>query len=202
MKWRSWLAAPIALALGGCDFAPRYAPPSVVDAIEIQGRDGRRRRRFQPAGSGGSASTTGRSTVFKRRWMRRTPISPPPSPPMTRQSRALNAALSAAYPAGRRGPGTSRQQAVGQPAASLRQPADLLRRQPHRRPDVLRDRHLGTGPRSRHSRRTPTPKRAPMRSPTRGSNCMPNSRATTSICAASTTRPSFFRHDRRSIARP
>jgi multidrug efflux system outer membrane protein len=29
MKWRPWLAAPIALALGGCDFAPRYAPPSV-----------------------------------------------------------------------------------------------------------------------------------------------------------------------------
>ena len=30
MKWRTWLAAPIALALGGCDFAPRYAPPSVA----------------------------------------------------------------------------------------------------------------------------------------------------------------------------
>ena len=30
MKWRPWLAAPIALALGGCDFAPRYAPPSVA----------------------------------------------------------------------------------------------------------------------------------------------------------------------------
>ncbi|MGH6797431.1 MAG: efflux transporter outer membrane subunit [Roseiarcus sp.] len=29
MNWRPWLAAPIALALGGCDFAPRYAPPSV-----------------------------------------------------------------------------------------------------------------------------------------------------------------------------
>jgi len=29
MKLRPWLAAPIALALGGCDFAPRYAPPSV-----------------------------------------------------------------------------------------------------------------------------------------------------------------------------
>jgi hypothetical protein len=30
MKWRPWLAAPIALALGGCDFAPRYASPSVA----------------------------------------------------------------------------------------------------------------------------------------------------------------------------
>src|SRR3984957_2053459 len=30
MKWRPWLAAPIAFALGGCDFAPRYAPPSVA----------------------------------------------------------------------------------------------------------------------------------------------------------------------------
>ena len=30
MNWRPWLAAPIALALGGCDFAPRYTPPSVA----------------------------------------------------------------------------------------------------------------------------------------------------------------------------
>jgi NodT family efflux transporter outer membrane factor (OMF) lipoprotein len=30
MKPRAWLAAPIALALGGCDFAPRYAPPAVA----------------------------------------------------------------------------------------------------------------------------------------------------------------------------
>ena len=30
MKWGTWLVAPIALALGGCDFAPRYAPPSVA----------------------------------------------------------------------------------------------------------------------------------------------------------------------------
>jgi multidrug efflux system outer membrane protein len=30
MTWRPWLVAPIALALGGCDFAPRYAPPSVA----------------------------------------------------------------------------------------------------------------------------------------------------------------------------
>jgi multidrug efflux system outer membrane protein len=29
MKWRPWFAALIAVALGGCDFAPRYAPPSV-----------------------------------------------------------------------------------------------------------------------------------------------------------------------------
>ena len=29
MKSRIWLSASIALALGGCDFAPRYAPPSV-----------------------------------------------------------------------------------------------------------------------------------------------------------------------------
>jgi NodT family efflux transporter outer membrane factor (OMF) lipoprotein len=30
MKWRTWFAAPIAIVLGGCDFAPRYAPPSVA----------------------------------------------------------------------------------------------------------------------------------------------------------------------------
>src|SRR5580704_1100086 len=30
MKWRPWFAASIALALGGCDFAPRYTPPSVA----------------------------------------------------------------------------------------------------------------------------------------------------------------------------
>jgi outer membrane protein, multidrug efflux system len=29
MKSPSWLAAPIVLALGGCDFVPRYAPPPV-----------------------------------------------------------------------------------------------------------------------------------------------------------------------------
>ena len=29
MKLRNWLSASIALALGGCDFAPRYAEPSV-----------------------------------------------------------------------------------------------------------------------------------------------------------------------------
>ncbi len=30
MKLPPWLAAPIALALGGCDFAPRYTPPAVA----------------------------------------------------------------------------------------------------------------------------------------------------------------------------
>lgn len=30
MKFWPWLAAPIALALGGCDFAPRYTPPAVA----------------------------------------------------------------------------------------------------------------------------------------------------------------------------
>jgi outer membrane protein, multidrug efflux system len=30
VRWRPWLAAPIALALGGCDFAPRYVAPSVA----------------------------------------------------------------------------------------------------------------------------------------------------------------------------
>ena len=30
MRFGPWLAAPIALALGGCDFAPRYTPPSVA----------------------------------------------------------------------------------------------------------------------------------------------------------------------------
>ncbi len=30
MKLRFWLAPSIALALGGCDFAPRYAPPSMI----------------------------------------------------------------------------------------------------------------------------------------------------------------------------
>ena len=29
MRLRFWLAAPIALALGGCELAPRYAPPSI-----------------------------------------------------------------------------------------------------------------------------------------------------------------------------
>jgi outer membrane protein, multidrug efflux system len=43
MNWRPWLAAPIALALGGCDFAPRYAPPSVSAPAKFrdQTTDGR-----------------------------------------------------------------------------------------------------------------------------------------------------------------
>jgi outer membrane protein, multidrug efflux system len=43
MKWRPWLAAPIALALGGCDFAPRYAPPSVATPSKFKD---------EPAGGG------------------------------------------------------------------------------------------------------------------------------------------------------
>jgi len=37
MKWRPWFAAPLVLALGGCDFAPRYAPAVRRDATEVQG---------------------------------------------------------------------------------------------------------------------------------------------------------------------
>src|SRR5271166_419408 len=36
MRLRFWLAAPIALALGGCDFAPRYAPPSMSLPAEFK----------------------------------------------------------------------------------------------------------------------------------------------------------------------
>ena len=43
MRWRPWLAAPIALALGGCDFAPRYVAPSVAvpPKFKDQAADGR-----------------------------------------------------------------------------------------------------------------------------------------------------------------
>ena len=43
MKWRPWFAAPLALALGGCDFAPRYAPPSVATPSKFKD---------EPAGGG------------------------------------------------------------------------------------------------------------------------------------------------------
>jgi outer membrane protein, multidrug efflux system len=43
MKWRPWFAASIALALGGCDFAPRYAPPSVATPSKFKD---------EPAGGG------------------------------------------------------------------------------------------------------------------------------------------------------
>jgi outer membrane protein, multidrug efflux system len=43
MKWRPWLAVPLAVALGGCDFAPRYAPPSVATPSKF---------RDEPAGGG------------------------------------------------------------------------------------------------------------------------------------------------------
>jgi outer membrane protein, multidrug efflux system len=49
MKWGTWLVAPIALALGGCDFAPRYAPPSVATPSKFKD---------QPAG-GGTLPATG-----------------------------------------------------------------------------------------------------------------------------------------------
>ncbi|HEY1779782.1 MAG TPA: efflux transporter outer membrane subunit [Roseiarcus sp.] len=42
MKWRLWLAAPIALALGGCDFAPRYAAPSVATPSKFKDETGAR----------------------------------------------------------------------------------------------------------------------------------------------------------------
>jgi outer membrane protein, multidrug efflux system len=43
VRWRPWLAAPIALALGGCDFAPRYVAPSVAvpPKFKDQAADGR-----------------------------------------------------------------------------------------------------------------------------------------------------------------
>jgi multidrug efflux system outer membrane protein len=41
MNWRPWLAAPIVLALGGCDFAPRYAPPSVAVPSKFKDETGR-----------------------------------------------------------------------------------------------------------------------------------------------------------------
>src|SRR5580692_2224663 len=47
MKWRPWFAAPIALALGGCDFAPRYAPPS--DATPSKFKDASAGGRTLPA---------------------------------------------------------------------------------------------------------------------------------------------------------
>jgi multidrug efflux system outer membrane protein len=40
MKRRPWLAASIALALGGCDFAPRYAPPSVATPSRFKDETG------------------------------------------------------------------------------------------------------------------------------------------------------------------
>jgi outer membrane protein, multidrug efflux system len=40
MKWRPWFAAPIALALGGCDFAPRYHPPSVATPAQFKDEKG------------------------------------------------------------------------------------------------------------------------------------------------------------------
>ena len=54
MKWRPWLAAPIALALGGCDFAPRYAPPSVAVPSNSRMRP-QAARLCRRVGCGGSA---------------------------------------------------------------------------------------------------------------------------------------------------
>ena len=148
MKWRPWLAAPIALALGGCDFAPRYAPPSVAVPSKFKDETagggtlpGHRRvvARLQGSNARRTASAGGRGQSH---------LAAAVAANDEAVARA-NAALSSAYPQIDAVPHLSGQQAVGQSPASVGQPADLLRRQSHRRANGLRDRHLGTGARYR-----------------------------------------------------
>ena len=125
MKLRPWLAAPIALALGGCDFAPRYAPPIGRVAGEIQGRD-RRAAATLPAkrACGGAASTTERSTISQAQVDAANPDSRRRDRGQRRAVARANAALSAAYPQidGGRALYCANKQSANRPLRSANQP--------------------------------------------------------------------------------
>ena len=148
MKLWICLAPAIAFALGGCDFAPRYAPPQMslpakfkdapsggvgtvgqrVLVAELQGPRARQSR-----------SASGRSESRPRGGGRR----------QRRRGRPGGAGSGGASPAGRRDRTGHRQQAIEQPAAAFGEPADVLRQQHSRRTGLVRDRHLGTRARPR-----------------------------------------------------
>ena len=201
MKWRPWLAAPIALALGGCDFAPRYAPPSV--AVPSKFKDETAGGGTLPVKeSGGSPSTIERSNELQAQVDAANPTLAAAVAANDEAVARANAALSSAYPQIDAVPHfLANKQSANRPLRSANQPTyygdNLIGAQTAYEIDIWgRVRDIV------ERRRTRPPKRAPMRSPTRDSNCTPNSRATTSICAASTIRPSFFPIRSPSIARP
>ena len=149
MKLRFWLAAPIALALGGCELAPRYAPPSIP--LPAKFKDEPRAARSFPR-----AQTWWRS--FNDRTLDDLQAQVDAANPDLAAAVAANDAAAAAggasgggaSPAGRRDRTDHRKQAIGQSAHCARgEPAGLLRQQHSRRAGLLRDRYLGPGARPR-----------------------------------------------------
>ena len=190
MKWRPWLVASIALALGGCDFAPRYAPPSVATPSKFKD---------ETAGGGALPASGEWWLAFNDRTLNDLQAQVDAANPDLAAAVAANdaavasanAALSAAYPQVDAVPHfLANKQSANRPLRSptSRPITETISSAP--RPPTRSTSGDGFAILSRQ--RMLQPKRARTRLPTRDWNCTPNSRATTSICAASTIRPSFF----------
>ena len=148
MKWRTWLAAPIALALGGCDFAPRYAPPSVSVPSKFKDETARRRR-LPPSGEWWLGFNDRTLNDLQAQVDAANPDLAAAVAANDAAVARANAALSSAYPQVDADPHfLANKQSANRPLRSANA-ADLLRRQSHRRANGLRGRHLGTGSRSR-----------------------------------------------------
>ena len=190
MKPWFWLIAPIALALGGCDFAPRYAPPSM--SLPAQ---------FKDASPGGVALSTDETwwrsfhdrnagRISRRRSTPQIPtLAAAIAANQAEQARA-QAALAGLLPhADAIGHITANKQSAHRPLRSANQPTyfgdDLIGAQAYRTKSTS-----GGGRAISPPPPTRPPKPMRTRSAKPGSNCTRNWRATTSTCAASTTRPS------------
>ena len=193
MKWRTWLAAPIALALGGCDFAPRYAPPSVATPSKF---------RDEVAGATLPASGDWWLAFHDRTLNELQGQVDAANPDLAAAVAAndvavarANAALSASYPQVDAVPHfLANKQSANRPLRSANQPTyygdNLIGAQTAYEVDIWgRVRDLVESANL-------TPRRVRTRSPTPDSSCMRSLPATTSICAVSTTGEASFRYDR------
>ena len=175
MKYRLWLALGAALCLEGCDLATRLTrPPKVALPAHFSDSSGAAAR--SPAGNGGADSAIPGSTSSRPRSTPPIPISPPRSP-MTGPPRPMPTPRPAACSP--RSISTAACPTTSSPTivrcARQNQPTYYGANQVFARHRRLRARRLGTGARSRQGGAAPTRRPRAMRSPTRGSNCMPNS---------------------------
>ena len=150
MTLRVWLVASIALAVGGCDFAPRYSAPAVslpakfrdqrADGVDLSANE-EWWRSFNDrtlddlqaqvdAANPDLAAAIAADEVAKREPSRLWPGS---SPKLTGSDRSLPTSSRPTVP-------------------SVRRSSRLLRQQHSWGAGLLRDRHLGPGPRPRQGR--------------------------------------------------
>jgi outer membrane protein TolC len=193
MNVRLWLTASIALALGGCDFAPRYALPSM--ALSAKFKDATAEGAALPANE--KWWRTFRDATLDNLQTEVDAANPDLAAAIAsneaEQARA-QAALSGLLPnVDAIGHITGNKQSNNRPLRSSGQPAyfgdNLIGAQ------ASYEVAVSLGPQARPPRRARTRLLRP------ASNCMRSLRATISICAASTTRPSSFRIRSASIAR-